>query len=93
MGPERPVPVYREHREERHRYQADGEVGDREGEEKVVADGLELLVDLEADHDHGVADDCEHGEDGGDDRDDDLLGEAEGAFGEIGVELHVCEVG
>lgn len=93
MRPERPVAVDREQRVQRHRYQTNREVCDRKREEEIVAYRLQLLVDLEADHDHGVADDSGEREAGGDDEDDSLLCDAVGACGEVGAERQVGEVG
>lgn len=89
VRPQRPVPVDREHGEQGHGDEPDREVGHRQREQEVVADGLQLLVDLEGDHDHGVAHHGEHGEHAGDDGDDDLLDEAEGAGGQVGAERQV----
>lgn len=50
-----PVPEDCVHCEQRHGDEADSEVRDCEAEEEVVADRLQLLVDLERDHHHGVA--------------------------------------
>lgn len=92
MRAQRPVAVDGEHGVQRHGDQPHRKVRDRQREQKVVANGLQLLVDLEADHHHGVTDDGEHREDAGDDGDDDLLRETEGAAGEVGG-LQVREVG
>lgn len=50
-----PVPEDSVHCEQRHGDEADREVRDCEAEQEVVADRLQLLVDLERDHHHGVA--------------------------------------
>lgn len=94
MRPQRPVAHDDGDCEERHGDEAYGEVGDGKREEKVVADGLQLLVDLKGDHDHAVADDSEHGEDGGDDGDDDHLRDAEavGMSGRLGGRRRVAVV-
>lgn len=52
---ERPVAEYGVHGEQRHGYEPDEEVGHRQAEQEVVADVLQLLVDLERHHDHYVA--------------------------------------
>lgn len=60
---ERPVAEYGVHGEQRHGYEPDEEVGQREAEQEVVADVLQLLVDFERHHHHDVAghgDEAEH---------------------------------
>jgi len=53
--------------------------------EEVIANGLQLLVDLEGDHDHGVADDGDEGERPGSDGDHHDHGEAVAALGGPGL--------
>lgn len=55
MLSERPVAEYGVHGEQRHGYQPDEEVGHGQAEQEVVADVLQLLVDLERHHNHYVA--------------------------------------
>lgn len=55
MLSERPVAEYGVHGEQRHGYEPDEEVGHGQAEQEVVADVLQLLVDLERHHDHYVA--------------------------------------
>uniref|UniRef100_A0A182Q4T2 Uncharacterized protein n=1 Tax=Anopheles farauti TaxID=69004 RepID=A0A182Q4T2_9DIPT len=76
---ERPVPEQRRDGEQRHRDEPDREVGDREREQKVVADRLQLLVDLERDHHHDVAGDGQDAQHGRDDAEDDDLREGVGS--------------
>lgn len=93
MWPQRPVPVDREHGVQWHGDEAHGEVRHGQGEQEVVADRLQLFVDLEADHHHGIADDGKHRQDAGDDGDDDLLRETVGAGGEVDAGRQLSEVG
>jgi hypothetical protein len=100
VGAEGPVAEDSVDGEEGHGYEADGEVGHRQTEEEVVGDRLQLLVDLEADHDHDVADDRHEAEAGRDDADEDDLPEGVLAAelvlivpaGEVGLQQTVVEV-
>ena len=56
-------------RVERHGDEADGEVGHGKAEQEIVGDGLQLLVDLERDHDHAVAGHRQQTEESGHDGD------------------------
>ena len=63
---------------ERHRDDPDGEVGDRQTEQEVVTDRLQLAVHLEGDDDEQVAAGREDDEEEDDARDDDRLPRGEG---------------
>lgn len=59
MWPQRPVAEYGGDCEQWHRDGPDGKVRDGQREEEVVADRLQLLVNLERDHHHHVARNCQ----------------------------------
>lgn len=73
--PQRPVTQQSGDSEEGHGDEPYGEVGHRQREEEVVADGLQLLVDLERDHHHDVAHHGHHREHGRYGADEDDLGD------------------
>jgi len=74
---ERPVAEYGVHGEQRHGYEPDEEVGHRQAEQEVVADVLQLLVDLERHHDHYVAGHGDGAEHAGHERDEHRLRQRE----------------
>jgi len=74
---ERPVAEYGVHGEQRHGYETDEEVGQGQAEQEVVADVLQLLVDLERHHDHYVAGHGDEAEHAGHERDEHGLGQRE----------------
>jgi len=74
---ERPVAEYGVHGEQRHGYEADEEVGQRQAEQEVVADVLQLLVDLERHHHHYVTGHGDEAEHAGHERDERRLGQRE----------------
>lgn len=76
-GTERPVAHDGVDGEEGHGDEADGDVGDGQAEEEVIAYGLQLLVDFEGDHDHDVADDGDDAQRAGQDDDEHHLGQLE----------------
>lgn len=74
---ERPVAEYGIHGEQRHGYEADEEVGQRQTKQEVVADVLQLLVDFERHHHHDVAGHGDEAEHAGHQRDEHRLGQRE----------------
>lgn len=74
---EGPVSQYRVHGEQWHGYETDEEVGQREAEQEVIADVLQLLVDLERHHDHNVAGHGDEAEHAGHESDEHRLGQRE----------------
>lgn len=71
----RPIAQYRVDGKKWHGYEANGKIGHRQTEEEVIGYGLQLFVDLEADHDHDVAEDCDDAEASRDHADGDDLPE------------------
>ena len=65
MWSQRPVTEQGVHCEQWHGDKADREIRHCEAEQEVVADGLQLLVDFERDHHHGVAQHCDQAESAG----------------------------
>ena len=70
VGSELPAAGQDVHGEEGHGNEADGKVRHGQAEEEIIGDGLELLVDLEGDHDHAVAGHGEEAEESGHDGDE-----------------------
>jgi len=70
-----PVAEYGVHGEQRHGYESDEEVGHRQAKQEVIADVLQLLVDLERHHDHYVTGHGDEAEHAGHERDEHCLGQ------------------